>query len=107
MIVLTGIMIFVGLLFYKLRIKIDGGGIHLIYGTGLIRKTIRPDRIDQLTVLKTPWYCGLGIRITPKGILYNIHSLRAVKIDYVKRGRQKTVMIGTPEPEDLREFLRR
>jgi hypothetical protein len=107
MMVLSGIMVFIALLFYKLRIKIDEGGIHLIYGIGLIRKNIRPDRVDRVQSMKTPWYYGLGIRITPKGILYNIHSLKAVKIDYIKRGRQKTIMIGTPQPEGLREFLTR
>lgn len=105
LIVLTGIMVFIALLFYKLRIKIDDAGIHLIYGIGLVRKTIRPDRVDHIECIKTPWYYGLGIRITPKGILYNIHSLKAVRIEYQKGGKQKRIMIGTPQPEELKEFL--
>jgi hypothetical protein len=107
MIGLTVFLIFIVSLFYQLRIIIKDRAIHLIYGIGLVKETIRPERINELTLLKTPWYYGLGIRFTPMGILYNIHSLKAVKIDCLKRGRQKTVLIGTPDPEELRNFLLR
>ncbi|WP_159038497.1 hypothetical protein [Brumimicrobium mesophilum] len=48
---------------------------------------------------------GLGIRFTAQGMLYNIQGLKAVKIKYISNGKSKSVMIGTAEPEILKEAL--
>ncbi|MEM1135923.1 MAG: hypothetical protein AAGI07_08780, partial [Bacteroidota bacterium] len=71
----------------------------------LIRISFKIDRLEQAQIIKTPWYYGLGIRMTPEGMLYNIQGPKAVKIRYLSNGRNKSVMIGTLEPEKLNKVL--
>jgi hypothetical protein len=99
------IMFLTGLLFYKLNVSIEKDGVRLKYGIGLISLKFKMDEVESLESIKTPWYYGLGIRITPKGILYNIQGLKAVRIHYLKDGKSKKVMIGTDEPEELMKAL--
>ena len=102
---LSGLFIIICSLFYKLTIELDESTLKLIYGVGLIRIKFKIDKIEHIEIIKTPWYYGLGIRITPKGMLYNIQGSRAVEIKYVSNGKSKSVMIGTLEPERLKQAL--
>lgn len=99
------IQIFVLLLFYKLTILVNQSTIKIRYGIGLIRITIKIEKLLEVESIKTPWYYGLGIRITPKGMLYNIQGLNALKLVYQNRGNDKTLMLGTQEPEVLKRYL--
>jgi len=103
--ILSGLFVFISLLFYKLTVHVEKSKIKLIYGIGLIRATFKIDQLSRAEVIKTPWYYGLGIRITPKGMLYNIHGSQAVRLEYQHKGKSKSVMIGTPEPEQLKDYL--
>jgi len=102
---ISGIMIIVVMLFYKLTICIEGRKIEAIYGIGLIKFTIRIDILNSVTTLRTPWWYGWGIRFTPKGRLYNIHGSKAVKLEYRREGKSKKIMLGTPEPEKLKDMI--
>ncbi len=93
------------LLFYRLTVEVENHTIRLTYGIGLIKITLKIDELIRTRVVKTPWYYGLGIRITPKGMLYNIQGSRAVLVEYMQKGELKPVMIGSPEPEKLKEIL--
>lgn len=75
------------------------------YGIGLIRIRFKIDKLEATQIIKTPWYYGLGIRVTPKGMLYNIQGSKAVEIKYLGNGKSKSVMIGTAEPELLVKAL--
>lgn len=99
------IFVIIVALFYKLTIEIDGQVLKLSYGIGLIRIKFKIDQLEEVQVIKTPWYSGLGIRFTSKGMLYNIHGLKAVRIIYISNGKSKSVMVGTAEPERLKEAL--
>ncbi len=103
--VLTGLFIVIASLFYKLTIELDQSVLKLIYGIGLIRITFKIDQLEATKIIKTPWYWGLGIRTTPKGMLYNIQGSKAIKIEYISNGKSKLVMVGTPEPERLIQAL--
>ena len=92
-------------LFYKLTIEIDGSIIKVIYGIGIIKIKIKVDKLLKIESIKTPWYYGLGIRFTPKGLLYNIHGSKAVLIDFTSKGQSKSMMIGTAEPQKLTRAL--
>lgn len=92
------------LCFYQLKIRVDQYGIHVIYGIGLIHIKINPQKIYNVSVIKTPWYYGLGIRFTGKGMLYNIQGLNAIEISYLD-GKQKTALVGSNEPELLKAFI--
>lgn len=103
-IILTGIFVLVLLVFYKLKISVDNSGIHIIYGVGLVHIKINPEKINQVSTVKTPWYSGFGIRITEKGMLYNIQGHDAVEISYLE-GTTKTVQIGSDDAIMLKQFI--
>lgn len=92
------------LIFYRLKIRVDDSGIHIIYGIGLIHIKIKPEKVNQVGVVKTPLYYGLGIRITEKGMLYNIQGRDAVQVSYFK-GKDKTVLIGSNDAIALKDFI--
>lgn len=102
---LGGLIGFICLLFYRLDVSVDKQGIHLRYGIGLIHIRVPIDQLLMAEVIRTPWYYGLGIRVTPMGMLYNIHGTRAVRLRYHIKGKEKHVMIGTDEPERLKQVL--
>jgi hypothetical protein len=99
------LLVLIVLLFYKLTVETAEDAIRLSYGIGLIRITLKIDEFLSANVVKTPWYYGLGIRITPKGMLYNIQGTKAVLLEYMHKGELKTVLIGSPEPEKLKRNL--
>lgn len=103
--VLTMLFVAICLLFFKLTVAIDGSTVRVIYGIGLINIRFRIDKLIRVEIIKTPWYYGLGIRMTPKGMLYNIQGSKAIKLEYISSGKRKSVMIGTPEPKKLKEVL--
>jgi hypothetical protein len=103
-IILATIFILLLLVFYRLKIRVDNSAIHIIYGIGLVHIRINPEKINQVTIVKTPWYSGLGIRITEKGMLYNIQGQNAVEISYLK-GEVKTVQIGSNDALALKQFI--
>lgn len=105
-VVLTGLFVIIISLFYKLTIEFDGSVLKLIYGIGLIRIRFKIDELVETREIKTPWYYGLGIRITPKGMLYNIQGSKALEIKYISNGKSKLVMVGTPEPKRLQQALK-
>ncbi|MBC2838582.1 hypothetical protein [Robiginitalea sp. SC105] len=104
--ILLGIFAITLLLFYKLTLELHGNVLHVVYGVGLIRIRIEMDELLETKVIRTPWYYGLGIRVTPRGMLYNIQGTRAVQIDYIRDGKRKTVMVGTADPEGLSRALK-
>lgn len=97
---------FIGILlcFYKLQVKIDDLGIQVIFGIGLIHIRIKPEKVYHVRVVNTPWYYGLGIRFTSKGMLYNIQGSSAVEINYLD-GKNKTVLIGSNDSHALKNFI--
>ena len=102
--VLMLVFILVLLTFYKLTIRVDHLGIHILYGIGLVHIKISPERINWVKVIKTPWYYGYGIRLTEKGMLYNIQGKTAVEISYFKK-TNKTVQIGSNDASGLKHFI--
>ncbi len=92
------------LIFFRLKIKVDDHGIHLIYGIGLVHININPENVFDARIVKSPWYYGLGIRYAKRGMLYNIQGLTAVRLTYFE-GKPKTVTIGSNDPENLKKVL--
>lgn len=103
--IMEGLFILLLSLFYKMVVLVEEGVIRIIYGIGLIRIKIKPERIDEVKVFKVPWYWGTGIRITPKGWLYSLNGFKAVIIKYRTKEKEKTTLIGTPDPEQLKTAL--
>ena len=99
------IMLAVLALFYKMETKIDQHIIMISYGIGWIRKTIKLDRIATVRVVRNKWYYGLGIRLLPKGTMYNIHGLDAVELYFYDTNR--IIRIGTAMPEGLAAHIQK
>jgi hypothetical protein len=95
MILLDSIFICVFLLFYGLRITLTDDVLMIRYGIGLIKRIIKLENIKSTEVVKNPWFYGLGIRIIPNGMLYNVHGLHAVELTF--KNDQKIIRIGSPE----------
>ena len=100
------LFVIITLLFYKLTIQLQGSVIKVIFGIGLIKFQIKVDQLVKTKITKTPWHYGLGIKITPKGMLYNIQGTKAVAVEYVSNGITKSVLLGTKEPEKLEQIIR-
>ncbi len=97
---------FVWLLFYKLQIKIDAKTITATFGIGLLKKQIPLDTINlgSLEVVKPSALAGIGIRITKKGILWNVKVGKAI---YFKtKDATKTFFVGTDDAEAILNILK-
>lgn len=97
---------FVWLLFYKLQIKIDAKTITATFGIGLLKKQIPLDTINlgSLEVVKPSALAGIGIRITKKGILWNVKVGKAI---YFKtKDATKTFFVGTDDAEAIINILK-
>lgn len=105
LIIIGLVLIATMLLFYKLTISINRDRIILTYGIGIIRIQLNIRQLESVEITRTPWYYGLGIRLSPKGLIYNMQSLKAVRISLSKNGKARTVFIGTPQPEQFKKAI--
>ena len=67
---------FVLLLFSTLTVIVRDGVMDVFFGPRLIRRRIPLRRIREVRVVRTPWYYGWGMRLTPSGWLWNVSGLR-------------------------------
>ena len=103
--VITSLFLILWSCFYKLTVTVRNSTLSVSYGIGLIRFRFKMDQLIKVDVGQVPWYYGLGIRITPKGMLYNIQGSQVVNITYKHGEKLKFVMVGTPEPHRLKKVL--
>lgn len=101
----TGILevffLLVVLLMYKLNTTINSDEIRVTFGIGLIKKSMLLTEIDidKLKKMVIPWYYGIGIRITPHGMLYNVKPGDALLIHSKKV--TKTLLFGTDDASKI------
>lgn len=95
---LFGILIVALLTFATLTVTVDDTEIQVVFGIGLVRKTI--DLADVLKCepvgIRALW--GWGLHWTPTGWLYNVGGRDAVR---VVLAREKAVVIGTDDARGL------
>ena len=91
------------LLFYGMTVTIDNTYIHISFGIGLISKKIELKRIKSITIVKNPFYFGLGIKIIPNGMLYNVHGFNAVELRF--DNTKKVIRIGSNENYYLKNII--
>ncbi|AZG73961.1 hypothetical protein [Shewanella livingstonensis] len=92
------IVVLVAILFSSLTIKLKEGKISWFFGPGFWNKSLELSQIESARVVRTKWYCGLGIRLISTGWLYNVSGLTAVELK-LKNGT--TVSLGTNDPDNL------
>jgi hypothetical protein len=89
-------------LFYKLTVIIRDRIIEIKFGLGLIKRTFKIDDIKSCRSVKTPWFWGWGIRLIPKGWMFNVSGFSSVELT-MKNG--SVYRIGTDEPEILEKYI--
>lgn len=105
MLVIHGVFILIYLTFYGLTTEITNDTIILSFGVGLIRKRIKLDNVAGVRTASSPWYYGVGIRMIPGGMLYNIRFNDAVELQLKNSGR--IIQIGTDDPAGLKSEIDR
>lgn len=90
------------LLFYGMTTEIGQDKISIRFGIGLIRRSIDVASVQQVDIVKSPWYFGWGIRHIPHGMLYNVSGSDGVELKLVGG---KRVRIGTKDPIQLHAAL--
>jgi hypothetical protein len=92
------ILLFCLVLFYKLKITIDNEILCASFGLGIIRKKVRLEEIVGCEPIRIRWWYGWGIHLTPYGWLYNVSGFNAVAIT-LRDGRR--FAFGTDDPHGL------
>jgi hypothetical protein len=97
--IVLGIMCGVLLVCSELTVTVDERELRIQFGpVGLIRKSWSLDEIESVNPVNNPWYYGIGIHWTPRGVLYNVSGFRGVE---VRLYSGTLFRIGTDEPEVL------
>jgi uncharacterized YccA/Bax inhibitor family protein len=102
----VGLLLLLGaaaILFSVLTVEITPEALRVLFGPGLIRRSIPLQEIESAKVIRVPWYVGWGMRWTGYW-LYNVSGRMAVLL-YLRRGH--AFGVGTDEPEALLAALRR
>jgi hypothetical protein len=90
-------------LFYKLRISIDGETLCASFGIGIIRKKVRLSEVAGCEPIRIRWWYGWGIHLTPYGWLYNVSGFDAVATTLRDGGK---FALGTDDPRGLIAAIR-
>ncbi len=90
-------------LFSSLTVEISDDELRFHFGPGLWRKRFLLTEIAAADVTRSLWWEGWGIRITPRGMLYNVSGTAAVEVA-LRSGQH--FRIGTDEPEALAQAVR-
>lgn len=90
------------LFFYKLTICIDNEKITVIFGIGFLKKSIKHTEIERIEIYKSSWLTGVGIRLTPKGWLWNVKVGEAILIKH----KTNTFLVGTDEASEIITLLK-
>lgn len=99
-------VLFLGIMlsFYKLTISIDNEKLNIKFGIGFIKKTFLINEISLIEKIKTPWYYGIGIRLTPKGWLWNVKFGDAIYLQ--NKNKTTSFLIGTDDADEIIKNLK-
>ncbi|HEY8831313.1 MAG TPA: hypothetical protein VIM21_02265 [Gemmatimonadaceae bacterium] len=98
------LLVVFGVLFSSLTVEIRDRELQFHFGPGFWRKRFALADITAAAATTTSWWEGWGIRITPRGMLYNVSGTSAVEIT-LRSGQH--FRIGTDDPEMLAEAIRK
>lgn len=98
------VLALVSLVFSSLTVEVTGTELRASFGPGWTVKRVPLREVDSARVVRNPWHYGLGIRVTPEGMLYSVSGTRAVEVR-LKDGT--AFRLGSDEPEALREAIAR
>lgn len=99
----AALLVIIAVLFSSLTVEVTDGELRFHFGPGFWRKRIPLTEVAAVDSTKSSWWEGWGIRITPRGMLYNVSGTDAVAVQ-LRSGQR--FRIGTDEPEALVQALR-
>jgi len=85
-------------LFSTLTVVVDDRTVSLSFGFGSLRREVLLADVTTARKVRNHWYAGWGVRIIPRGRLYNVGGLDAVELE-MDNGR--VVRVGTDQPDAL------
>lgn len=91
------------ILFYRLQVTVSSKEINLLFGVGLIRKTIKISDIVGVAPVQTPQWVGWGIRVHPSYTIYNIQGTKAIELTL--RDVKRKIRIGSDRPDIVVEYI--
>jgi transcriptional regulator with XRE-family HTH domain len=89
-------------IFSSLTTRVENGFIKWNFGVGLISKTMPISRVVSNRAVRNKAWWGLGIRVIPRGWLYNVSGLKSVEL-ILDDG--KRIRIGSDEPEEFNQAI--
>ncbi len=98
LLLLVVLLAIVLVLFGTMTVEVDDEAFRFRFGPGGWGKTVRRGDIAAATAARSGWLEGIGIRITGRGMLYNVAVGPAVEI-VLRDG--KRFRVGTDEPDRL------
>ncbi|WP_406667608.1 hypothetical protein [Gallaecimonas sp. GXIMD1310] len=93
-----GILFFIMVLFSFLTVKVDDEYLIWFFGPWFWKKKVALSDIQSVSEMKTKWYWGYGIRLTPYGWLYTVSGQSAVRVE-LKSG--ESFLLGYKTPRSL------
>jgi len=103
--VLNAILILIYLMFYGMTTIISDDRITVLFGIGLIRKSISIGEIVSVQSVENSWFNSLGLRIISNGMLYSIDGKHAVELTL--KDNKKVIRIGTKNSTQLKRKIRK
>ena len=91
------------LIFYKITIYINETYISFKLGIGLVSKKYLIADIKSCKPVKNEPLFGIGIKIIPNGMLYNVSGLQAIELTF--KNRKSKIRIGTNQPEEIASII--
>ena len=92
------------LTFWRLTVTVTEREIVVAFGYGWIKRRFPVRWIHGAEPVRNKWIYGWGIRMTPRGWMFNIAGLDAVELTFAD-GRK--FRVGTDDPEGLSAAVRR
>lgn len=95
-------LVFLAIAFSRMTTTVDSTSLSWSFGFGLFGQRVPLSQIATAAVVQTTLDDGWGIHNTPNGKLYNVAGGQAV---HVKLRDNTTFLIGTDQPEQLRQAI--
>jgi len=103
MLPVAALLAWIGWHFRRLTVEVSGGELRAWFAGGWPRYAWPLARIHTVRTVTNPWWYGIGIRFTPRGMLYNVAGGPGIEFR-LKSGA--TFRLGSDEPEALADAIR-
>jgi hypothetical protein len=103
--IVTLVLVLASLIFTRLTITITNKHIEAAFGFRAFVQKMTLEDIDpsKIEIIKTPLSYGIGLRMTPKGTLYNTRHGKSLHI--TSKDGKKTFFIGSKNAEEIKAIL--